>query len=62
MVQVRGDLDLLQEPLGSEGGRKLRPKDLHRDLPLVLQILGEINSRHTTGADFSLDGVAVGEG
>ncbi len=62
MLQVRGDLDLLEEPLSSDNGSQLGSQDLDRYLPAVLEILSEVHRRHTTSAQFALDGVTIGEG
>ena len=62
MLELRRRLDLLHEPLGAEHCRELRPQHLHRDLAVVLQILGEIDGGHAAFAEAALDAVAVGEG
>ena len=62
MVELRRDVDLLQEPIRSERRRQFGPQDLERHLTVELQVLGEIDRRHPTTAEFPLDGVAVGEG
>ncbi len=56
-----GDLDLVEKPLGAEGGGELRAKHLDRHLTMVLHVLGEVDGGHTARAQFTLDGVAVGE-
>ncbi len=62
MLQVGGDLDLFEEPLGAEDGCEFGPQHFHRHLAVVLQVLGEIDRGHAARAEFFLDGVAVGEG
>src|SRR3990170_7456179 len=62
MVELRGDLDLAQEPVGAEGGRELWLEDLECDSALVLEVLSEINGRHPARPEFPLDRVAIGEG
>ena len=62
VLQVGGDPDLGQEPLGAEDRGEFGPQHLERDLPLVLQILGQVDRGHPAGAEFPLDPVAVGEG
>ena len=61
MLEVGGGLDLGQEPLGSDDGRELRAQDLDGDLAVVLEILGEVDGRHTACAQLPLDAVALGE-
>ena len=62
MLQAGGDLDLAGEPLGTERGRQLRPKNLHRHPAVVLQVLGEVHRGHAALAQLPLDAVAVGQG
>ena len=62
MLEIRGDLDLAVEPLGAERGGEVRTQDLDRDLPLVAQVLREVDSRHAATAEFAFNGVAVSEG
>ena len=62
MLEPGGDLDLAGEPLGAERGGELGAEDLHRDLAVVLQVLGEVDGGHAALAELALDAVAVGEG
>ena len=62
MLQRRGGLDLHHEPLGAEHGGELRLQDLERDLPVVLEVVGEVHRRHPARAELPLDPVTVGEG
>ena len=59
MVQLCGDLDLPEEPVTADASRQLGAHDLHRHVAVMLDVLGQIDRRHTTSADFPLDGVAV---
>ncbi len=52
MLEVRRRLDLGQEPLGSDDGSQLRLQDLERDLPLVLDVVREIDRRHPALTEF----------
>jgi hypothetical protein len=45
MLQMGGDPDLLEEPLGAEHGGELGLEDLNRDLATVLAVVGEIDDR-----------------
>ncbi len=47
---------------GPSVAARLGPQHFHGHLALVLQVLGEVDRRHTAGAEFPLDFVAVGEG
>ena len=61
MLQVGGDLDLREEPLGAEHGAELRLEHLDRDLAIVLEVVGEIDRGHAALAELPLDAVAVGK-
>jgi hypothetical protein len=60
--RVRRRLDLGQEAVGSDHGGQLGFEDLEGDLPLVLQVVGKIDRRHTALTEFGLDAVAAFEG
>src|SRR4030095_12767012 len=62
MLQGGGGLDFPHKPVGSDDRRELRPENLYRYLPVVLEILGEIHRRHAALAQLPLDAVAVSEG
>ncbi len=46
----------------SQSGGQLRAEHLHGDLPLVFQVLGEIDGGHAARNKFFLDDIAIGEG
>ena len=62
VIQLGGNLDLAEKPVGPDGGRQLGPEHLHRDLAAVLQVVGEIDRCHAAAPELLLDGVAAGEG
>src|SRR6266702_4631222 len=62
VLQVGGDSDLTQEALDPEHRGDLGTQHLQGDGAIVLQIPGEIHGRHATGADLTLDSIALGEG
>ncbi len=62
MVELRGEVDLGEEALSTKYRGQLGSEHLERHLPLVLQVLGEIDRRHPALAEFSVEAVAVGEG
>ena len=45
MTQLRRDINLSQEPIDTDRGRKLRSQDLDRDLAVMLHVFGEIGVR-----------------
>jgi hypothetical protein len=61
MGELGGDLGFAQEPLATEGGRKLRPQQLERHLTIELLVVCQIDDRHPTTAELVLDRVAVAE-
>jgi hypothetical protein len=61
MIEPRRDLDLGEEPLGTEHGAELGAKDLEGDVAVELAVAGEVDDRHATGAELALDDVAVVE-
>ena len=62
MLQRRRGLDFHNEALAAEHSGAFGLVHLDRDLAIVLQVFGEINGGHTTGAEFTVEAVAVGEG
>ncbi len=61
MLEPGGDLDLAEEPLGPERGGQLGPQHLHRDLAVVLDVLGEVHGGHAALPELALEPVAVAE-
>ena len=61
VLQLRGRLDLGEEPLTPDDGRQLGLQDLQRDLALVLQILGEVDRRHPALAQLPLHAIPAFE-
>ncbi len=59
MLEIRGGLDLLHEPVGPEDGGQLGLQDLDGHLAVVPEIGGEVDGGHTAFAELTLDGVAV---
>jgi hypothetical protein len=58
VLQVGGESDFVEEPLGAEDRRQVRLEDLDRDLPLVAEVDREIYRGHSTGAELPLDSVS----
>ncbi len=61
MLQIRGRLDLGQEPLGSHDCSELGLQDLQGDFALMLQVVGQVDGGHPTLTQLTLDGVAAFE-
>jgi hypothetical protein len=59
MLKVRSSLDLSEEAISADHGSKLRSQDFHRDLSIVLDILREIDCRHSSCAQLALDTISV---
>jgi hypothetical protein len=62
VLQRCGGLDLHHEPLGPEHRRQLGLEHLERHLPVVLQVLRQVDGGHAALAQLPLDPVAVGQG
>ena len=62
MLERRRDLDLAQEPCGTERRRDIGLEHLDRYLATVLLILSQVHRGHATGAQFPFDGVTINEG
>ena len=54
-------LDLGQEPFRAHHGGQFWVQDLHSDLAVVLQVLGQVDDGHSTTANLPLDLIAVSE-
>src|SRR5215203_3056937 len=61
MVESRSKLYLSQEPIRTKRRREIRMENLQRNEPLVLSILREIDSRHSSTTELAVDRVRVGE-
>ena len=60
--QLRRDLNLREEALGSDNGSQFRLQDLEGHLSVVLDVGGEIDGSHAARAELTLDRVAALEG
>ena len=61
VLEVRRDVDLVEEAVRAERGAQLRSQDLHGDGAAVGEILGEVDRRHPAPAELALDAVPAGE-
>ena len=60
MIELSTDPDLLQKPLGTEGGRDLGVHDLERHGSVVAEVVREVHRGHPAPPQFALDGVVAG--
>src|SRR5262245_22725868 len=61
MLQPRDHLDLAQKALNADRVCKRCVEHLHRDLPSVLQVLGDEHCRHATGRDALTDAIPIAD-
>ena len=61
MLQSCGELDLAQEPLGTQGGRELRVKYFERDGTIVLEIVRQVDGSHPAPAELAQHRVATSQ-
>ena len=61
MLEVRGGLDLHEEPIGADHGRELGTEHLERDLAVVHQVVREVDGGHPARAKLALDAIAIGK-
>ncbi len=61
VLEPRHRLDFLDEPLGAEHSRQLGPQHLQRDLPVVLQVLRQVDGGHAAFTKAAFDTVPIGE-
>ena len=57
--ELRGDFDFAEEPLRPQSGGQVRTENLDRNPPIVLQVVGEVDDRHTAGPNLTLDAITV---
>jgi hypothetical protein len=60
VIEPRGGVHLPEESLGADARGQLRVKHLHRDRPIVPDVLGEVDRGHAASAELSLYRVAAG--
>ena len=61
VLQIGGELDLGEEPLGPDDGGQLGPEHLEGDPAVVAEVLGQIDGGHPAGPDLPVEAVAVGQ-
>jgi hypothetical protein len=62
MLQVGGDLHLLEEALRPHGGGQLGTKHLEGHLAVVLEVSGQVDGGHAARPDLPLDGIPIPQG
>ena len=61
MLEPGGGADLSKEALGAERGAQVGVEDLEGDRAVVLEVVREVDPRHTAPAELALEPIAVGE-
>ena len=61
MLEIRRHANLAQEALGAEHGTEFRVEYLECDVSRVLEVAGEIDRRHATASNLTLDLVPIGQ-
>ena len=61
MIETRGELDLSEEPVRAESRGEIGMQNLERNQALMLCILREIYSCHSTASKLAVDGVILGK-
>ena len=59
MLELGGDADFAEEPVGTEGGGQFGMQHLERDRPIVLEVVGQEDGGHAPAAGLTLDGVGA---
>ena len=62
MRQLGSELDLAKEALSADGLGDVRPQHLERNVPVMANVVREVDGCHTTGTQLSLDHVASRKG
>jgi hypothetical protein len=61
MLEPRRGLDLAQETVAAERGAQFRVQDLDGDVPVVPDVMGQVDRGHAVRAELALHAVAPGE-
>src|SRR5439155_26556172 len=61
MCEPGHDLDLAQEPIGSDRRRDVAVEDLDRDLPAMLEVVREEDRRHSAAPQLAVEAIALGQ-
>jgi hypothetical protein len=61
VIEARGELDLSKKPIGAQRCCEIGVKNFQRDKAFVLSVLRQIDGRHPTTAQLSIDRVRVRE-
>ena len=62
MLEIRRRLDLGEKAFGADDRCQFGLQHLERHTPVVLQILGQVDGRHASFTELSLDAVTTCEG
>lgn len=61
MLELRGDVNLAQEPIGADHRRQLGSQHLYCDLAIVLHVSRAEHGRHTALGNLALDPISIRE-
>lgn len=61
MLELRGDVNLAQEPIGADHRRQLGSQHLHCNLAIVLHVSRAKHDRHTALGNLALDPISIRE-
>ena len=59
MVEPGSDLDLAQEPVGTEAGGELGMQHLDGHLAVMTGVVREVHRRHAAASDLAVDAIAI---
>ena len=62
MVKLRDQPDFSHESLAAQLGRDVGPQHLQGHIAVVLQIVREVDCRHSALAQFAVEAIAVAQG
>jgi hypothetical protein len=62
VLQPGGEADLAEEALGTQAGGDLRAEHLEGNRPIVLEVLRQVHSGHSTATELTFDSVAISQG
>ncbi len=54
-------MDLAEEPLAAQRLGQVGVEDLDGDVAIVLEVAGEVDGRHATGAELAVDAAVGGQ-
>ena len=61
VLEASAEPDLAKEAIGSQCLRQFGVEDFEGDGPVVAEVVGEIDSGHSTASQLTLEGVAIAQ-